>query len=383
MKITISKKPNYLEETISLINNVLELDENFNPEDIHIIKTPQNFSISKEELDSKFSDVLEYKKALFIKTKDVINKNIFSKLNILTTTAAGLKIPFLTSLLWELDETDADKLNDKLLLVAYLNLLLNDFYIKNDLDIKSVEKVKELSYKNSSWSKENVDIKLEEIIDLLSQLDYEESLKWFVLNQISDAEERIKFINYIKKIQSVVKENFYLVEKRFDETIKSLENPGEVLNRLNYIFGERIENVQGIVESPTLYVSVISYGSAWIKSVMSKDIKDAIYLGILIEELTKYSAKDSSISEKCKALGDPMRYKIIKILSERKCFVKELAEILEISSSTLSHHLSILFQNGFLSIEILDRKTFYKVKRESFQELSDYFKILSDEIKES
>lgn len=383
MKITVSKKPNFLEETISLIINVLELEENFKLEDVHIIKTPQNFSISKEELDAKFSDVLEYKKTLFNKSKELINKSLFSKINTLTNTVSGLKIPFLTSLFWEMDETDADNLNDKVLLIAYLNLLLNDYYIKNDPDIKSNEKVKVLSYKSSSWSKEKVDIKLEDIIDLLSELDYEESLKWFVLNQVSNKAERIKLIDDLKKIQSVVKENFYIVENRFNETIKSLVSPEEVFKRLNSIFGEKIENVQGIVDTPTLYLSAISYGSASIKSVMSKDTKDAIYLGILIEELTRYSAKDPSVSDKCKALGDPMRYKIIKILSERQYFVKELAEVLNISSSTLSHHLSILFENGFLTIEVIDRKTFYKVRRESFLELSEYFKILSEEIKES
>ncbi len=50
-----------------------------------------------------------------------------------------------------------------------------------------------------------------------------------------------------------------------------------------------------------------------------------------------------------KALGDPNRIRIIKMLEERDLCVCEVREILDLSNSTVSKHLSILHDAGLIT----------------------------------
>jgi ArsR family transcriptional regulator len=49
-----------------------------------------------------------------------------------------------------------------------------------------------------------------------------------------------------------------------------------------------------------------------------------------------------------KAFGDQTRYKILFLLSEKSLTVNELAEIIEISQSAISHQLKLLRQTGLV-----------------------------------
>lgn len=64
--------------------------------------------------------------------------------------------------------------------------------------------------------------------------------------------------------------------------------------------------------------------------------------------------KNMLIEEKAKlfkALSDPNRLRILKMLQARKLCVCEITEILDLATSTVSEHLSILKRTGFISEE--------------------------------
>ncbi|MGE5401964.1 MAG: ArsR/SmtB family transcription factor [Ignavibacteriales bacterium] len=56
-----------------------------------------------------------------------------------------------------------------------------------------------------------------------------------------------------------------------------------------------------------------------------------------------------------KALSDPNRLRILKMLQSRKLCVCEITEILELATSTVSEHLTVLRRAGFI-IEEKDGK---------------------------
>ncbi len=49
-----------------------------------------------------------------------------------------------------------------------------------------------------------------------------------------------------------------------------------------------------------------------------------------------------------KALSDPSRLRILKILQSKKLCVCEITSVIELATSTISKHLSILRDNGFI-----------------------------------
>ena len=99
-----------------------------------------------------------------------------------------------------------------------------------------------------------------------------------------------------------------------------------------------------------------------------------IYFLKLLELKESSRYREDELVKDLKALGDPTRFKIIQILLEREMFLKELAEKLNLTSATVSHHISILQKSNLISITIGDddgRKVLYQVNREKLQSIGD------------
>jgi DNA-binding transcriptional ArsR family regulator len=66
-------------------------------------------------------------------------------------------------------------------------------------------------------------------------------------------------------------------------------------------------------------------------------------------------------AECLRALGHPMRLRILLILEEARLTVGELAELCEIKSHVASEHLRLMMRCGFLSPEKKGQKTYYQI----------------------
>jgi DNA-binding transcriptional ArsR family regulator len=92
------------------------------------------------------------------------------------------------------------------------------------------------------------------------------------------------------------------------------------------------------------------------------------------EAISMYTHSASSNAQMFKALSDETRLNILKLLSKRKWYGKELALKLKLSNSTVSYHLSMLLINGFIKEENSDNKIYYTFDKENTK------KILCDSI---
>jgi ArsR family transcriptional regulator len=89
-----------------------------------------------------------------------------------------------------------------------------------------------------------------------------------------------------------------------------------------------------------------------------------------------------------RALGHPLRLKIIKILCECPSCVNDLHRILGCSQPNLSQHLKILSEAGILENKKVSSHIFYKVKNKKMVErilkdVEEYVDILQKESIES
>ncbi|MGQ9557565.1 MAG: ArsR/SmtB family transcription factor [Desulfurispora sp.] len=69
-----------------------------------------------------------------------------------------------------------------------------------------------------------------------------------------------------------------------------------------------------------------------------------------------------------KALGEPTRLKILKLVALRPMYVCELEMVLGISQPRISQHLRVLKEAGLLSESKEAQRTFYALKRQFLQE---------------
>lgn len=77
-----------------------------------------------------------------------------------------------------------------------------------------------------------------------------------------------------------------------------------------------------------------------------------------------------------KALGDPTRYQLVRLMSERSYCVRALARRSELSESAVSQHLKILREAGLVYGEKRGYYTHYRVDKTALAALIDELQAL-------
>ena len=80
----------------------------------------------------------------------------------------------------------------------------------------------------------------------------------------------------------------------------------------------------------------------------------------------------NQISLISKALSDPNRLRIIHLLTYGEQCARELLEQMQITQSTLSHHMKILVDCGLVSMRKTAKWTHYSLNGEQWSAFSDY-----------
>ena len=74
-----------------------------------------------------------------------------------------------------------------------------------------------------------------------------------------------------------------------------------------------------------------------------------------------------------KALGEENRFNIMKLLSQRPYYLKEIASTVGLTPATVSHHMDQLIQAELVYITAEGRKVYYHVKNEKIKGLAELF----------
>jgi DNA-binding HxlR family transcriptional regulator len=84
--------------------------------------------------------------------------------------------------------------------------------------------------------------------------------------------------------------------------------------------------------------------------------------------VVEYSGNEEALAGIAKALGHPVRIRILRLLSkEACCFTGELTELIPMAQSTISQHLKALLESGLIQGEINPPKVRYCINRESWR----------------
>lgn len=84
--------------------------------------------------------------------------------------------------------------------------------------------------------------------------------------------------------------------------------------------------------------------------------------------------------ELLKAISEPNRLEILRILSAEDICVCELAKRMNIKHNLISFHFKILFEAGILDKERAGNKIFYRIKPEKKAQIEYLFKFLNFKI---
>jgi DNA-binding transcriptional ArsR family regulator len=236
---------------------------------------------------------------------------------------------------------------------------------------------------------------------LISFIFYENCNK-----RISETKDWEKIKRDIKLMLYEIKSLEFKNGKGKERLIESLENPEETKQRycllLRQFYEKAYKNKEDLILSISLsykdaYEKIFNKNRAkFIRDYFKKDINvfsnnvnihlsyiwhcgseywatgedvEWLALGCKTIEYIGEEPKKERVLSFLKKITDRKRIEIIELLSQRDCYVNEIAEELKISAATASYHLANLQDYGIVDFERIDHRFYYHLDKKRLREL--------------
>lgn len=192
----------------------------------------------------------------------------------------------------------------------------------------------------------------QDFYDYLLRLDFTESEKWKVFSFYQNPQK------YIKELMDIITLNLEVTKSVYENN-----DINKYILKLDMINNETSKDV------PLLKVSAgLPIRPTFIHPLIVMMSETQLYFGVLyfdVFENDKWSNElDNNLLIKFKVLSDKSKLQILILLKKKDMYSLELAKELDLSTGTISHHMSALLQAGFVTVEKQSGKVYYQVNKE-------------------
>lgn len=189
--------------------------------------------------------------------------------------------------------------------------------------------------------------------------------------------------NLVLFFEKTIRKNTKGLKKILTNTYKKLEDTD--LFRLDtekilepIIKSNKIENI----EVTCLIQFSEVFGFSMFEEDKTKDIIGYLFLGLVpfdLHGITNTSEDNKNeMFNKFTLLSDTTRFNIIVLLSKGAMFGREISEHLNISTGTISHHLSNLLQEQIITSEVKGKRIYYSLNTPELKRMSQFLKQLGE-----
>lgn len=193
------------------------------------------------------------------------------------------------------------------------------------------------------------------MIEFLNRTDVKNEEKWYVLELLRGTGQ------WFVQLMEMIRKNIPAFEKAKDDVKKSLDkllpNTGG---------GNRFAQIAGLLGGQEEIHVTLAY------PLLQVVFYTSTYRGVLFRFLEEQETESSTMREiavrQSKAFSDKSKMDILCMLKSSSKYNLELAEALELSPSTTSHHMNVLLECGFVAVEKRDGKVYYCLSQENVRE---------------
>ena len=105
-------------------------------------------------------------------------------------------------------------------------------------------------------------------------------------------------------------------------------------------------------------------------SFTEAQLTDFLYVGVLhsaVAEANSSPFDDTKLCRMLKVMGDKSKFEILRLVSDSAKYGQQLAQALDISTATISHHMSQLEDAELIRIERDANRIYYTLNRETVE----------------
>ncbi|SHF24029.1 ArsR/SmtB family transcription factor [Caloramator proteoclasticus] len=170
------------------------------------------------------------------------------------------------------------------------------------------------------------------------------------------------YIKYEKKVEEICLGGIDKYKKIF------LDNPKDFMEKyLLDFFKTKDEDWQYKIN---FHISFFKELYFWIINMHDYKQKAGwVVLGINTDKIVEKKRQNEQVDNFLKALSDPRRVKIIKLLAKKPHYGYEIASILELTPATVNHHMNFLFDADIVGFNKIDNKVYFTLKKDKVREL--------------
>ncbi len=371
MKLIIENKPNIYWEASAIVREILNREKG---DPVHIIENRDRFILSEDEINQKYSDLIEFYVKVFDESLEVLKD--YPEWRELFSIQSGKEDDgFFQTVTRFTNAKEVDELSKIEFFNACHYNLQNLDAETEQLDFDDIEETRKALEKMKDRAFE-ADYYIAKV--MASELDNDEKIKMMDLFQYAD--ERFEaYIELLKRIEEIYLKYYGDVEHYVRSKVELFSSSGkdDAKNTpiINYM---DIEQWSFRSDEPIhLYFSIINKGTFGMTIIRDESIRPNMIMGILFEELTELLNKEKHDAElfieQMKALGEENRFNIMKLLSQKPYYLKEIASIIGLTPATVSHHMEQLTKAELVYMTAEGRKVYYHVNDKKIEKLGELF----------
>ena len=227
---------------------------------------------------------------------------------------------------------------------------------------------------------EKTEITFNDFYQALNKAELLAEEKWHIVNILYDLNPYLEeLVTIVQEAQTLFLECQKEIDGILEEFYKYWSNKFLSINVYEYIKeatgSEFNKNQQNVIILPSL---TLCNGIAFYSEDKSPE-RDTLYIGVLYGENFHpgmKKEKDIFLSQYLKLLSDKSKFDILMNIKDKKVYGAELAKMLNLSTPTISYHMTALLNAGLVNIERENKRIYYFINKEKMTEFIETMKSL-------
>lgn len=370
-QIIIPDKPNFFYEAHLLMYDYFAHQEDQHAtvpwEEKPLVTKPGTFSLAPEVINEMFPDVRQYISRCRKDASPLLTgqDDLQSLFRVVVGASEG-KLDgesFLIGLLIMLNIEDAaDLQRDEFVSMALLqlNMLARD-------EAEMPESIDELI---------SPAFEISEIFSIVNAVAIDDAKRMTLLRFFQEIDawfEKLK--DLFLKLQKICRTHYPLVEKRFKQHVARLKKEGTEAYAFQWLSRITFDLTKFRPKDPiVMQLSLNIYNGMSFRFSTVERLPLLIIFGILVDDLSalqdRQRVRDELTERQLKAIADQTRLEILRNLSRGEQYVQQLADQLQLTAATLSHHLNQLLAVMLVGLRGEGRRNYYHLNRNELSALA-------------